>query len=129
MSFSKIILIDDDDIVSYSFKRLLKGFFPQQQFTTCKHGGEGLDYLNNLEREKSNGEILILLDLNMPLMDGWSFLKKYREQALTIKKNITIYVFSSTIDRNEIKAIQENPLISGIITKPLTLDELNELIL
>lgn len=128
MKYSSIILIDDDHIIRYSFKKLIKEFFPSQTFSIFEHGGQGLDYLNNLDFEKYDKKILILLDINMPQIDGWSFLKKFKEQPLTFKKNITIHILSSTIDRNEIKTILENTLISGHISKPLTLDELRKLI-
>jgi len=128
MKYSSIILIDDDHIIRYSFKKLIKEFFPSLAFSIFEHGGQGLDYLNNLDFEKYDKKILILLDINMPQIDGWSFLKKFKEQPLTFKKNITIHILSSTIDRNEIKTILENTLISGHISKPLTLDELRKLI-
>ncbi|AZQ58632.1 response regulator [Maribacter sp. MJ134] len=128
MKYETIILIDDDHIIRYGFNRLMREFFASQKILTFQHGGEGLDYLTGLNFANFNTKILILLDLNMPLIDGWSFLENFKEKLALIKDNITIYILSSTIDKNDLKKIKQNRLISGHICKPLLLDELRELL-
>ncbi len=128
MKYETVILIDDDHIIRYGFNRLMREFFASQKILTFQHGGEGLDYLTGLDFTNFNTKILILLDLNMPLIDGWSFLENFKEKLALIKDNITIYILSSTIDKNDLKKIKQNNLISGHISKPLLLDELRELL-
>jgi CheY-like chemotaxis protein len=128
MKYETVILIDDDHIIRYSFKRLIKEFFASQDILTFQHGGDALEYLTNIDFNQFDKKILILLDLNMPLIDGWSFLEKFKEKILTYGDIFTIHILSSTIDRNDIDNINRNTLISGHIRKPLTLEELKELI-
>ena len=129
MKYTKIILIDDDNIIRYGFKKLMTEFFPSQDFLIFEHGGEGLAHLNGIASKKEIEKTLILLDLNMPVTDGWSFLEIFKEKFTCIKSNISICILSSTIDKQDIKRIKENDFVSGYISKPLTLDELRELIM
>jgi len=128
MKYDTIILIDDDPIVRYGFKRLIKGFFAEQAFLTFENAKESLDYFVALDTDNFSKKILVLLDLNMPMLNGWSFLEQFKEECLANKEHITIYILSSTIDPNEIKRIKANKLVSGHITKPLTLEELKDLL-
>ena len=68
---------------------------------------------------------LILLDLNMPIWDGWFFLTEI-EKTVFVKK-IDIMIVSSSINTEDITRISENKLVKGFISKPLSIDVMKEL--
>jgi CheY-like chemotaxis protein len=70
---------------------------------------------------------IILLDINMPRLDGWRFLAEYGKIAADSAKKIMIYVLSSSIaDGDRARALRE-PLVTDFITKPLEADKFAEI--
>ena len=64
---------------------------------------------------------LILLDINMPMQNGWDFLRLYEPlvKGLTVRLPY-IYMLSSSFHPEDINRAKANPLVNGFITKPLT---------
>lgn len=123
-----LTLIDDDDIFVFLTKKAIE---QTKLVDLIKVFENGLDALNFLKENKHNVNALpeiILLDLSMPIMNGWQFLEEYTKLHPTIGKNITIYICSSSISHDDItraKAINE---VSDYIIKPITKDKLIDLI-
>ncbi len=123
-----LTLIDDDDIFVFLTKKAIE---QTKLVDLIKVFENGLDALNFLKENKHNVDVLpeiILLDLSMPIMNGWQFLEEYTKLNPTIGKNITIYICSSSISHDDItraKAINE---VSDYIIKPITKDKLIDLI-
>jgi len=123
-----LTLIDDDDIFVFLTKKAIE---QTKLVDLIKVFENGLDALNFLKENKHNVDDLpeiILLDLSMPIMNGWQFLEEYTKLHPTIGKNITIYICSSSISHDDItraKAINE---VSDYIIKPITKDKLIDLI-
>lgn len=123
-----LTLVDDDDIFVFLTKKVVE---QTKLVDLIKVFGNGLDALNFLKENKNNVSALpeiILLDLSMPIMNGWQFLEEYTKLNPTIGKKITIYICSSSISPDDItraKAISE---VSDYIIKPITKDKLIDLI-
>jgi CheY-like chemotaxis protein len=114
-----ILLVEDDYVDTMNVQRVFKKINLKHRLYTAKNGKEGLDVL---ETEFPDGEKpdLILLDLNMPKMNGVEFLQQIR----SMDKYLDVKVFVMTTsedesDRNE--AAKYN--ISGYIIKPLSFDK------
>lgn len=110
-NFGKFILVVDDSVDNQNLLKLLlqsTGF----QVKCASNGMEALDLL----RELNTFPDLILLDLQMPLMDGYEFRK---EQKMNLKiKNIPVIIMSGSEDT----ANFENLLApAGILAKPLNI--------
>jgi CheY-like chemotaxis protein len=123
-----LTLVDDDDIFVFLTKKVVE---QTKLVDLIKVFGNGLDALNFLKENRHNIDILpeiILLDLSMPIMNGWQFLEEYAKLNPTIGKKITIYICSSSISHDDItraKAINE---VSDYIIKPITKNKLIDLI-
>lgn len=64
---------------------------------------------------------LILLDINMPLQDGWEFLRLYESLVKDLKVRLPyIYMLSSAVLPEEINRAKVHPLVDGFMAKPLT---------
>jgi CheY-like chemotaxis protein len=72
---------------------------------------------------------MILLDINMPLMDGWEFLKAYDQIKDRLGKAIKIYVVSSSIDERDVSRARSINHVVDYVEKPVTTDRLRELLL
>ena len=88
--------------------------------------------IDKLKQNDSNNGVLpdaILLDLNMPAMDGWQFLDEF--MLLPIKKEISIFIMTSSIDPVDIEMAKKYKIVKDYVEKPITskkLDLLSNLI-
>lgn len=65
----------------------------------------------------------ILLDLNMPVMDGWQFLDEFIH--LSVKKEISIFIMTSSIDPTDIEKAKNYNVVKDYIMKPITANRLD----
>ena len=98
-------LIDDDHIFIFAAKKILLATDICENFTVYNNGADSI-------------EELILLDINMPIMDGWQFLDEFIK--IKYPKKITLYIVSSSIDPVDIKKAKEYEAITDFIIKPIT---------
>ena len=92
------LLIDDERGIRKMVARNLKSFAPNLQIYEASNGKEGLETLDEIRRTHTKDPLLIVLDLNMPVMNGWDFITQMRhdyEQAGETQ-GIPIIVLSST---------------------------------
>jgi CheY-like chemotaxis protein len=67
---------------------------------------------------------VILLDLNMPTLDGWQFLEAF--ELLQIKKKIAIFILSSSIDPADVELTKKYEFVKNYLMKPITTSKLEE---
>lgn len=111
-------IIDDDPIYVFAAKRLLhiSGFC--ENFTVFNNGEDAINGLIPILRSGKNMPDVILLDLNMPIMDGWQFLDEFIK--VKPSKKVTLFIVSSSIDTADLKKAKEYELVSDYIIKPLS---------
>ncbi|MFC0655751.1 response regulator [Mongoliitalea lutea] len=115
IKFSTIILIDDDPINNLINKRLILKNESTENVEVFYEAELALEYIKNLDK---NSIALILLDINMPVMNGWDFLNYYMEH-LSFRMDKIIMLSSSIDFQDRIKADSYN-CVKGFIEKPLT---------
>jgi CheY-like chemotaxis protein len=74
--------------------------------------------------ENKNMPDAILLDLNMPVMDGWQFLDEFND--LPIQKEISIFIMTSSIDPADIDMVKNYKMVKSYIMKPINAEKLKE---
>lgn len=122
-------IIDDDDIYINLVKKIIDIKKLSENLLIFKNGQEAIAYftaiLENVA-EKSFPEI-ILLDLNMPVMDGWDFINKFTEIKSSKDIKTTLYVVSSSIDPFEIEKAKSSTIVTDYLLKPLNLEDFEAL--
>ncbi|GGW36446.1 response regulator [Arenibacter certesii] len=125
-AYDYAILIDDDRIINLVNEHTIKKNKISKKVRTYLNPLLALQDLDSILIEAEN-KILILLDLNMPEITGFEFLK--RISCMTNKVAVLdILIVSSSIDQNDIEKSLNNPLVRDYIIKPLTIDKLNNII-
>lgn len=114
-----IALIDDDSIFQLTASRMLHAADNQATVLQFSNGEEGLRYLLMNAENRANLPDIILLDINMPYMDGWTFLNDYGELKKQLQKNIIIYMVSSSIDPVDINRAKSNSNVKDFLIKPI----------
>ncbi len=129
----KVLCVDDDAISLTISQLLLKRTGFSLAVDTAIDGSDALDYLKkclegkDTENALSDIPELILLDINMPVMNGWEFLQEYVPLYGEKLKNTKIVILSSTIDPEDFALAKKYPIVIDFISKPLSIENLNEL--
>lgn len=123
-----ILLVDDDDAVNFYNKRLLLKAELGASIVQLYNGAEAIREIITLNNTLSKNDLVIIfLDLNMPVLDGWGFLSEFTKIRYALNFSFEIYVLSSSINPADIEKSKQNILIKDFIIKPLTNEHLNEL--
>ena len=124
-----VLLVDDDEPTNFLNQMLVEEVGCAQHIEVAQGGEVALDYLTNSESAENKYPCpdLIFLDINMPAMNGWEFLEKYRELEKKHKgKVILVMLTTSLFPEDKIKA-EAMPEISGFENKPLTPEALQRI--
>lgn len=119
-------IIDDSEIDVYMLERVLADSGSLCRFEKFSNGKDALQALQATAVFDGFLPKLILLDLNMPICDGWEFLSS--AQSIPGIEKCRIVVVSSTIDPAEQDRARRHPLVTNFITKPVTTDCLNDVL-
>ncbi len=118
-----ILIIDDDPISIVILKKNLELVEVTKKITTFNNGKDALNYLKKEYQEDER--YTIFLDINMPKMNGWEFLKK--TEAFLIPKNTTIYLLTSSINKLDKEKATQFPIIKQYLSKPISKEILKEI--
>lgn len=117
--FKRVLLVDDNDIDNFINERIITSSFFGEKVTVKTSAQAALDFL---KANASNADVLpevIFLDLNMPVMDGFAFLREYENMPDSIKNTCKIVVLSSSISPDDINKASTNPFVKKYLNKPL----------
>lgn len=120
-----VLLVDDDRATNFLNKRLLDKMGVVQKISIARNGEEAMDYLVKAfagERDNPVPDV-ILLDINMPLVNGWEFLEQYEALPEDFKNSIAIYMLSTSLRESDTAMAEHHPLVKGFIHKPLTVEQ------
>jgi CheY-like chemotaxis protein len=111
-------IIDDDPVFVLLFKKILTKLGKFDTILNFENGQLALDAL--IEKNKTNAPLpnIVFLDINMPILDGWEFLKAIEKYKF--KEDLKIYMISSSIDSTEIKKSKKYTFVKNFISKPIS---------
>lgn len=124
----KVYLIDDDDIYVFLTKKTILKVRQDVEVEVFSDGLQAITYLKEVQGKPELLPDVIFLDLNMPVMDGWGFLKEYQELAPSFARNIELYIVSSSISPHEMERSKSIAVVSEFIIKPLVKEKFLEII-
>jgi CheY-like chemotaxis protein len=122
---AKAVLIDDSDIDLFIQRRFLEVYNFSDQLVLYRSAEEALNWLKML-----NGEAppdVIFLDLNMPDVDGFSFLENFNTLPENIKQKTKIVVLTSSNNKKDKELVFTNQNVIQFITKPLKQSDIEDL--
>ena len=128
MKFNDVFVVDDDKIFHFIIKKLLVSNNINVEPEFFENGLLAIEGIKSKLDNEENPPDLILLDINMPILDGWQFLEEFKLLKDKIKKEIAIYIISSsdnTVDRNRANDFKDD--ITDYYLKPITIDGLKSI--
>lgn len=123
-----LYVIDDDPVFKLIARKLLERYSIISSLFFYSNGEEGIHAVRqSLETGKSVPNI-ILLDIEMPVMDGWEFMNEYIKINSSLRDDIEIHIVSSSISENDRRIAASYAEIKSFIVKPLTIETINKIL-
>jgi|JI10StandDraft_1071094.scaffolds.fasta_scaffold313659_1 CheY-like chemotaxis protein len=123
-----ILLVDDDEVTNFYVEHLIRKMKLADNVHVEMTGRDAMDYLYQVMKDGGeNLPQLILLDINMPVMNGFEFLEEFEQSVVASKYNGKIYMLtSSALDLDKQRAARFS-FLNGFYTKPLNTSMLGEI--
>lgn len=119
----KVVLVDDDPVVLYLHQVLLKRSGLPSEVFSFRNGREALDFLSY--EEEPLEPILVLLDINMPVMNGWEFLDAIQKHKG--KEQFFVGVVSSSINSQDLTTSRKYCQVIDYLEKPVSKEAIQRL--
>jgi CheY-like chemotaxis protein len=120
-----ILLIDDDSINNFINERLIKKLNVANEIKVTLNGEDGLEYIkDNCNNDNSNTcPELILLDINMPVMNGFDFIRAFEKLNIKNKSKVKIIILTTSKNNKDVEILKSLGNFE-FINKPLTEEKL-----
>ncbi|HTN20526.1 MAG TPA: response regulator [Pelobium sp.] len=116
-------IIDDDETYIYALKRLISIKKLSESVLSFKNGKLAINYFIETPLENITMPDVILLDVRMPIMDGWGFLEAFSALDFIGKHKVEIYMVSSSIDPRDLEKASNIALVKKYLFKPIDFDD------
>lgn len=122
--FNIACVIDDDEIYTFTIKRIISIAKFAEKTLFFHNGRVALDFFVEYMRVTESLPDVILLDINMPVLDGWQFMDEFIKMIPHFGKKINVYIVSSSIDDADHQRAKDMEAISDFMVKPVTIESL-----
>jgi len=123
-----VLLVDDDPIINLVHRKFLEKSGQFDPITVCNSAVKALDTLNAWEESGNPLPDILLLDIMMPILDGFGFLERYAELPESITSHVKIVMLTSSLDPRDKDKSVDSPFVVGFIDKPLDKWKLEQLV-
>ncbi|MBC7759237.1 MAG: response regulator [Phormidesmis sp. FL-bin-119] len=119
---TKVFIIDDDPIHQRIAQIMIGKHELFDEFDSYTEAEFALEYLKENMDNSAGLPDVILLDLNMPVVDGWDFLEAFEKFQSDLSKQIRVFIVTSSVDEKDRLRSQTFSFVKGFISKPLSPD-------
>jgi CheY-like chemotaxis protein len=123
MAVKKILLVDDSQPFNFLSRITLQQAIPQCTIDEALNGKSALDYIGR----SSDCPDVILLDLNMPVMDGFEFLKEFEKKGKCTGMT-KIFILTSSQREEDRETALSNKFVRGYLSKPLSPPQIEQIL-
>lgn len=122
-----VLCIDDDPIALMVIEICLKKANFAENIVKAGSAGEALEYYNCIDNPNKI-PVMVFLDLNMPVMNGWDFIDSFMLKFPQYLERSKVIILSSSVDPLDKLKASENPLVKMFIPKPISVEALLQIL-
>ncbi|WP_040664450.1 response regulator [Nafulsella turpanensis] len=124
---SAILLVDDDEISNYITKSLIAEMDLAPELEVVTNGKMALDFLDDhpLLSKGEEGHLLVFLDLNMPIMDGFEFMGEFEKRKW--KDKVSVIMLTSSSSPKDLNSAKHYNFL-GYLQKPFSQEDIRKLL-
>jgi CheY-like chemotaxis protein len=126
-TINTVCVVDDDLIYQFTTKKIIESTKLVEKIITFSDGEKAIEFFYALSENAVDTPDIVLLDINMPIMDGWDFLKEYVMIKPKLSKKITIYLVSSSVHDTDVERAKQMSDVTDYVIKPVTRDKFIEM--
>ena len=120
------IVIDDSKLDCFIAEKIIKNTGKSESIKSFLQATEALEFIANTPPDDSH--TIILVDIQMPVMNGFEFVEAFEKLPAHVTGNYTIYIISSSINENDLNRVHNFVSVKQFLNKPLTSNNLAILI-
>lgn len=124
----KYLIVEDDEVFIFLHEHVMRHADPDAEIVSMKSSPMAVDYLNELIEKGDKMPDCILLDLNMPEMNGFQFLDYCKPLADTVFSRSHIYMVTSSLYESDKTKALSYSFLTGFKEKPLTKDDAEKIV-
>lgn len=125
---NSILLVDDDNDCNFFHQRLIKKMEYAETVYVANNGKEAIDFLQSTINGEHPHPDIIFLDINMPVMNGWEFIKEYQKLNENQKAKVMLIMLTTSLNPDDEEQAKNYQDIKGYKNKYLNKESMEEII-
>ena len=121
------IVVDDSKLDCFIAEKIIRNTGKCEAIRSFLQAREALDFIRTSPVDDQSNTI-VLVDIQMPVMNGFEFVEAFEKMPKDIIRNYTIYIISSSINENDLSKVHNYPSVKQFLNKPLTSNNLTALL-
>ena|SRR5690606_21830572 len=119
-SYPHFIIIDDSQLDCFIGEKIIQNTGTYSSVKSFTEAKDALDTIKNSPRDPEDPMTIIVLDIQMPFMNGFQFVEAFEKLQDNIRSKYAIFMFSSSINENDKNRIENHPAILRFYSKPIS---------
>lgn len=116
----RVAIIDDDDIFIFLCSRALENLGFTEDINKFNDSKKGLEYLISLQADESTFPTMLLVDINMPALNGWDIVETLEKIDSEVVQKCKVFILSSSLDGRDKEKALNFKMVTDFLMKPVT---------
>ena len=122
------IVIDDSKLDCFIAEKIIKNTGKSESIRSFLQAEEAIKFIANAPLQPDGVHTIVLVDIQMPVMNGFQFVEAFEKLSGEVRAGYTIYVISSSINENDIHKLQTYTSVRQFLNKPINSNMLTSLL-
>ncbi len=115
-----ILVVEDNKTDSFIIQKVINGYDPAAEMLIFNQPEKGLQFLKGKNASAMGRNMVILLDIGMPDIDGWQFIEEFEKLPESIQASGRVYILTSSIDPGDRQKAGSLKSVVSYFSRPLT---------